>query len=102
MPIFPVIRKDEIEYTIENMFTNFSRQLEGQKMKIVTVLGAILQFIKAALISNELRKNNQEILIHTGQHYDTQMSDIFFKEMDIPTPDYNLDVGLGSQGLSNR
>ncbi len=65
-------------------------------MKIVTVLGARPQFIKAALVSNELRKNNQEIIIHTGQHYDMEMSDIFFKEMGIPTPDYNLGVGSGS------
>ena len=65
-------------------------------MKIVTVLGARPQFIKAALVSNELRKTNQEIIIHTGQHYDIEMSDIFFKEMGIPTPDYNLGVGSGS------
>lgn len=65
-------------------------------MKIVTVLGARPQFIKAALVSQELRKKNQEIIIHTGQHYDIEMSDIFFKEMGIPTPDYNLDVGSGS------
>lgn len=65
-------------------------------MKIVTVLGARPQFIKAALVSNELRKKNQEIIIHTGQHYNTEMSDIFFEEMGIPTPDYNLNVGSGS------
>nr|WP_243687929.1 hypothetical protein [Methanobacterium formicicum] len=47
-------------------------------MKIITVLGARPQFIKAALLSKELRKKNEEILIHTGQHYDKEMSDVFF------------------------
>ena len=65
-------------------------------MKIITVLGARPQFIKAALLSKELRKKNQEIIIHTGQHYDTEMSDIFFKQMNISAPDHNLEIGSGS------
>jgi len=65
-------------------------------MKIVTVVGARPQFIKAAAVSRELRKENQEILIHTGQHYDNNMSDIFFSELQIPQPDYNLSVGSDS------
>lgn len=65
-------------------------------MKIVTVLGARPQFIKAALLSKELRKKNEEIIIHTGQHYNQEMSDIFFNEMKIPHPDYNLGIGSDS------
>ncbi|MGI6078564.1 MAG: non-hydrolyzing UDP-N-acetylglucosamine 2-epimerase [Fastidiosipilaceae bacterium] len=62
-------------------------------MKIITVLGARPQFIKAALVSRELRKNHNEIIVHTGQHYNHELSDIFFEEMNIPQPDYNLGIG---------
>lgn len=67
-------------------------------MKIVTVVGARPQFIKAAAVSRALRKQHQEILIHTGQHYDQNMSDIFFEELSIPKPDYNLGVGSSTHG----
>lgn len=67
--------------------------------KIVTVIGARPQFIKTPLISRELKKFAKEILIHTGQHYDLNMSDIFFKELKIKKPDYNLGVGSESQGM---
>lgn len=62
-------------------------------MKIITVVGARPQFIKAAAVSRVLRRQHQEILLHTGQHYDENMSEIFFRELDIPHPDYNLGVG---------
>ncbi len=65
-------------------------------MKIVTVVGARPQFIKAAALSRELRKNQEEILVHTGQHFDYNMSDIFFDEMNIPKPEYNLGISGGS------
>lgn len=65
-------------------------------MKIVTVVGARPQFIKAAAGSRELRKEHQEILVHTGQHFDDNMSAIFFREMGIPEPDYNLGVSGGT------
>ena len=67
-------------------------------MKFVTVVGARPQFIKAAPLSKELRREHAEFLIHTGQHYDDNMSEVFFTELDIPTPDRHLGVGSGSHG----
>lgn len=67
-------------------------------MKIATIVGARPQFIKAAVVSRELRARHTEILIHTGQHYDYNMSDLFFMELDIPKPDYNLGISGGTHG----
>jgi len=67
-------------------------------MKVVTVVGARPQFIKAAPVSRVLRRVAHEVLIHTGQHYDRGMSAIFFEELDIPFPDVNLGVGSGPHG----
>ena len=68
--------------------------------KIVTVVGARPQFIKLAVVSRVLRHQPelQEVLVHTGQHYDHNMSDVFFEEMDIPKPDYNLGISGGTHG----
>jgi len=69
-------------------------------MKMVTVLGARPQFIKAAVVSRALRAvpGVREVLVHTGQHYDPNMSDVFFQELDIPRPEHHLGIGSGSHG----
>ena len=65
-------------------------------MKFVSVVGARPEFIQATPVSRALRKNHQELLVHTGQHYDYKMSQTFFDELGIPAPDYNLEVGSNS------
>jgi UDP-GlcNAc3NAcA epimerase len=65
-------------------------------MKVLSVIGARPQFIKAAPLSAALRTRHQEILVHTGQHYDERMSAVFFEELGIPAPDHNLGIGGGT------
>lgn len=70
--------------------------------KILTVIGARPQFVKAATVSRAIRNtesaNISEVIVHTGQHYDEMMSKVFFEELDIPTPDYNLGISDLSHG----
>lgn len=67
-------------------------------MKIISVVGARPQFIKLSALSKELRKKHQEVILHTGQHYDDELSRIFFSELSIPEPDYNLGIGSAEHG----
>ena len=75
-------------------------------MKITTIVGARPQFVKAAVVSRAIKRHNteyssdpiQETIIHTGQHFDDNMSDVFFRDMDIPRPDHHLNLGGGTHG----
>lgn len=67
-------------------------------MKIVSVVGARPQFIKLAALSRKLREKHRELILHTGQHYDDQLSKVFFQELKIPLPDFDLGIGSGNHG----
>ena len=72
-------------------------------MKTVTIIGARPQIIKAAALSRAIRMHHaneiQEVIVHTGQHYDDNMSQVFFDELGVPRPDYNLHVGSASHAV---
>jgi len=72
--------------------------------RILTIVGARPQFVKAAAVSRSLKQHGiEEILVHTGQHYDANMSEVFFEEMEIPKPAYNLDIhGLNHGAMTGR
>ncbi|MGH2463339.1 MAG: non-hydrolyzing UDP-N-acetylglucosamine 2-epimerase [Candidatus Limnocylindria bacterium] len=68
-------------------------------MKVVSVVGARPQFVKAAPVSRRLREDHREVLVHTGQHYDDAMSTVFFRDLDLPPPDRDLGVGSGTHAV---
>ena len=67
-------------------------------MRVLTVVGARPQFVKAAPVSRVLRERHEEVLLHTGQHYDDALSDAFFRGLGLPEPDVRLGVGSGGAG----
>ena len=73
-------------------------------MKVLTVIGARPQFVKAATVSRALKKSGiEEVIVHTGQHHDQNMSQVFFDEMEIPAPNYNLEIqGLNHGAMTGR
>ncbi len=77
--------------------------MKDKNIKLLTVIGARPQIIKAAAVSREIKNNFfdriEEKILHTGQHYDANMSQVFFDELGIPAPDFNLGVGSGSHGV---
>ena len=65
-------------------------------VRIVTIIGNRPQFVKAAAVSRHLRERHEELLVHTGQHYDDELSRVFFEELGMPAPDRELGVGSGT------
>lgn len=83
----------------DNIGISTPKRTMQKNNKIVSVVGARPQFVKAAVVSDRMRKVGiDEVMIHTGQHYDANMSEVFFRELGIPAPKYNLGIGGGMHG----
>jgi UDP-GlcNAc3NAcA epimerase len=67
-------------------------------MRVLSIVGARPEFVQAAPVCRALRQRHTEVLVHTGQHYDYRMSEVFFEQLGLPAPDYNLEIGSGSHG----
>jgi len=67
-------------------------------MRVLTLVGNRPQFVKAAAVSRVLRERHQEVLVHSGQHYDDELSAVFFRELGVPSPDRELEVGSAPDG----
>ena len=85
-------------YSMQTYFIN--NKDKSLKMKLCTIVGARPQFVKAATVSRVISTlpDVDEIIVHSGQHYDANMSDPFFTELNIPSPKYNLNIGSSSHG----
>src|SRR6185503_10133151 len=69
----------------------------ADQLDVLTIIGNRPQFVKAAAVSRLLRERHRETLVHTGQHYDDELSAVFFRELELPAPDRSLGVGSGDQ-----
>jgi UDP-GlcNAc3NAcA epimerase len=98
LDLFWVLFQKKLKFSILSSLKNsLKNESLDFKMKIVSVVGARPEFIQAMPVSRAVSVDHEEVLVHTGQHYDYQMSQTFFDELEIPSPDYNLGIGSGSQ-----